>query len=95
MIDRDKLKKYINSKYSETHHVNEIKSISIQKVRINRDDIDMIKVDWLGWKVVRKGHKPEYTGTWYYRCRMGHFNLEVYGEWLVEVREEKLKEIGI
>lgn len=116
IIDKDKFKEYINTKYEDQYHVNEIESIKINKMRYFKDQVDvtsryndvverygsvevlMVKVEWLGWKVVSQkstSHRPEFAGTFAYSNRTNRFNLEVYQEWLIDTRDKKLESIGI
>ncbi len=39
IIDKNKFKDYVNQKYSESIHINEIKSISIKNVRYHKDQV--------------------------------------------------------
>lgn len=39
IIDKDKFKEYINSKYSESIHMNDIESISINNMKYHKDQL--------------------------------------------------------
>lgn len=39
IIDKDKFKEYINDKHSESIHINEIKSISINNMKYHKDQL--------------------------------------------------------
>jgi hypothetical protein len=51
IINKDKLKEYINNKYAESIHINEIKSISIDNVRFYKDQVSK---DFKYYEVVEK-----------------------------------------
>ena len=41
MIDKDKLKEYINSRYSDEYHINDIDLINLNKMRYYRTQVDV------------------------------------------------------
>ena len=51
IINKDKLKEYINNKYAESIHINEIKSISIDNVRFYKGQVSK---DFKYYEVVEK-----------------------------------------
>jgi len=107
IIDKDKLKEYIHTKYGHKYRVVEIHTISIRKVtfywdEINQDSryyltakknrsvqIDMIKIEWSG--CINEYYN---LNTWIYSDkRTNQFNLDLYKEWLVDIRDKKLEEL--
>ncbi len=101
-IDKESLKEYINNRYKREYIVHTIKSTIIKKVRYNKDSvepnskyfetalrygnvhIDMIVVEWSG-----------NSDGIFSNDRYNLFTLDGYQEWLIEVRDKKLLDLGI
>jgi len=101
IIDKDKLKEYIHTKYGHKYRVVEIHTISIRKIEYYEESVDfngiydVIKIEWAGWKVVSKHtHNPKFKDNWTYVVnRLSRFKLEDYQEWLTGIRDKKLEEL--
>jgi hypothetical protein len=107
-INKTKLIEYINTKYCDKYQVRNIHQINIVEIRHYKEDflpssryyqiveklgnikLLMIKINWTGYKNFNKPTKCRKAGRWTNR-----FNLEIYQEWLIDVRNDKLELIGI
>ena len=82
------LKEYINTEFADVYNLIDIKSIAIYtKVFGGNIIADIIQIEWVGWW-------SNYNGTWIYSDnRTNQFNLDLYKEWLVDIRDKKLEEL--
>jgi hypothetical protein len=106
-IDKDKFKIYMNEKYVDRIRVDDIKSITVGKVKYHKDQFskdsvyhDVIDkngfIELLMIKPTWSGWKAiPYRSHWMYRDMRdsNRFNLHSYQKWLVDVRDKKLESI--
>jgi hypothetical protein len=95
IIDKDKLKEYIHTKYGHKYRVVEIHTISIRKNSVYNQWFNVIRIEWAGWQVISEHtHNPKFKDNWTYVVnRLSRFKLEDYQEWLIDIRNKKLEEL--